>query len=619
VKFGNYRLIQKIATGGMAEVWLAEQEGIEGFSRKVVVKRILPAFAQNPTFVSMFLNEARVASQLSHHNIVHINDLGERDGEYFLAMEYIHGRDLGRVMHRSLEMERWVTPGVALRMVADACAGLYYAHTREDAQGRPLGLVHRDISAQNILVSFNGSVKLVDFGIAKAANQSTGTQTGMVKGKFAYMSPEQAAGHALDARADIFSLGLVLYELLTAIRPLKRDSDLATWQAATRAEILKPSEVANVSRQLDTLVMNALAKKADDRYADASAFQMAIEEYLVGNGLLVTSLQIADLLTELFPEWLEEKALLGANLSQGQGQKAGALSRTASARSGNGRLREQTEDMEAGALQQVGVSETLRSKSVRIRGKEQKKEAIGSLAHEVTPIEDRVVSSREGRALGVNKKGMPMASKLGGGVPIFLRFWRGMRLSSKLWVGGGIIGLLVLMVVLGFIFGAPPEALPPGAPLYLSISTTPPTQVYVLRGERGKRVYMGATPLERRPGVVAGEKLLLLNEASNIHYETTLPLLAEGEVFEFEKKFEEGRLKILTHPERMEGMEVFRKGTGKALGMVGLPIPLYEGAYELELRGKALKEPVAFKAEVKAGKKMTQVTVDLSDFLLKSR
>ncbi|MCL2259079.1 MAG: serine/threonine protein kinase, partial [Cystobacterineae bacterium] len=318
VKFGNYRLIRKIATGGMAEVWLAEQEGIEGFSRKVVVKRILPHLAQAPTFVLMFLNEARVASQLSHHNIVQIHDLGERGGEYFLAMEYIHGRDLGRVMQRSAEQERWVSCAVALRMVADACAGLYYAHTREDAQGRPLGLIHRDISAQNILVSFNGSVKLVDFGIAKAVNQSTGTQVGTVKGKFAYMSPEQAMGAPLDARSDIFSLGLVLYELLTAVRPFKRDNDFATWKAATQGEIRRPSEVANVSPYLDALVMRALEKKAGNRYPDASEFQMAIEEYLVENGLLVTSLHVADELTELFPEWQEEKAQLGAHIFPGQ-------------------------------------------------------------------------------------------------------------------------------------------------------------------------------------------------------------------------------------------------------------------------------------------------------------
>jgi len=590
VNFGNYRLIRKIATGGMAEVWLAEQKGIEGFSRQVVVKRILPGFANDPSFVSMFLNEARVASQLSHPNVVQIHDLGEREGEYFLAMEYIHGRDLGRVMHRSLELGRWVSPAVALRIIAYACAGLHYAHTRADPQGRPLGLVHRDISAQNILVSFDGAVKLVDFGIAKAANESTGTQTGMVKGKFAYMSPEQAAGQPLDARSDIFSLGLVLYELLTAVRPLKKDTDLATWHAAIRGEIAKPSDVADVSPHLDALVMHALAKRAEERYPDAGAFQMAIEEYLVGNGLLATSLQISDLLVELFPKWLDEKLPLGgASLSSSSKQ---ALAEGA----GSGRV-EDSKGGEDGLSKARRPGTYARSRNVRVRPREQPKahtekqakgQGIDSLVHEVTPRDLR----RRGN--------------------LFLKRLQGWSHLLKLLV----TGVLVLSLWLVFLWFKEPS--PSGTPISLSVSTVPPTQVYVLRQEGKKRILIGATPFEERPGVLAGEKLLMLNETSGIYHEESVPMLGEGEVFSLNKRFEEGQLTILSRPDNLAEVEIFRQGAKQKqpFAAVGVPIQLYEGVYELEFRGKALKSSVPFRAEIKPGKKDTQVIVDLRSFLV---
>jgi len=210
--FGKYQLIKRLATGGMAEVWLAKQTGIEGFNRHVVIKQILPHLAEDPEFVQMFLNEAKIASRFNHPNIAQIYDLGAENGSYFIAMEFIHGEDLGKVMRRAWTSGQWVARHIALRIVADTCQGLYYAHTRIDEQGRPLKVVHRDISPQNILISFDGAVKLVDFGIAKAADQVSLTKSGAIKGKFAYMAPEQAGGKAIDGRTDIFALGLVLYE-----------------------------------------------------------------------------------------------------------------------------------------------------------------------------------------------------------------------------------------------------------------------------------------------------------------------------------------------------------------------------------------------------------------------
>ncbi|MFY0574573.1 protein kinase domain-containing protein [Cystobacter fuscus] len=309
--FGKYQLIKKLATGGMAEVWLARQRGIEGFAKNVVVKRILPHLAEDAEFVEMFRNEALIAAKFNHPNIAQVYEFGEANGTYFIAMEYIHGEDLGRVLRKAYNAGGWIAQPLAIRIVAAACEGLYYAHTRTDDSGRPLKVVHRDISPQNILISFDGSVKLVDFGIAKAADRASMTKSGAIKGKFAYMAPEQAAGKPLDSRADIFAIGLVLYEMLTSNRPLKRDMELATLQAALECNILPPSQVADVPAELDGVVMRALAKAADDRYRDARQLQLALEEFLVSQRWVAGSVQISELMEALFADRLEEERRSG--------------------------------------------------------------------------------------------------------------------------------------------------------------------------------------------------------------------------------------------------------------------------------------------------------------------
>ncbi len=309
--FGKYQLIKKLATGGMAEVWLARQTGIEGFAKNVVVKRILPHLSEDAEFVDMFGNEARIAARFSHSNIAQVYEFGEANGTYYIAMEYIHGEDLGRVMRKAYNAGGWLPLQMAIRIVASACEGLYYAHTRTNDAGQPLKVVHRDISPQNILVSFDGSVKLVDFGIAKAADQASMTKSGAIKGKFAYMAPEQASGKPLDHRADIFAIGLVLYELVTGQRPLKRESELGTLQAALECNIPAPSEIAEVPAELDSVVMKALAKAADDRYQTARQFQVALEEFLVSQRWVASSVQLSELMETLFADRLEEERRSG--------------------------------------------------------------------------------------------------------------------------------------------------------------------------------------------------------------------------------------------------------------------------------------------------------------------
>ncbi|WP_163996854.1 serine/threonine protein kinase [Pyxidicoccus caerfyrddinensis] len=316
--FGKYQLLKKLATGGMAEVWLARQMGIEGFQKNLVVKRILPHLAEDREFVEMFRNEALIAARFNHPNIAQVYEFGEANGTYYIAMEFIHGEDLGRVMRKAAGSGQWVARPLAIRIVAAACEGLHYAHSRTDDAGRPLRVVHRDISPQNILISFDGSVKLVDFGIAKAADQASLTKSGAIKGKFAYMAPEQASGKPLDGRADIFAIGLVLYELLTGVRPLKRDSELATLQAAMECAINAPSQVADVPEEMDPVVMRAIAKNADDRYRDARQFQMALEEILVGQRWVAGSVQISELMETLFADRLADEKAQGQVVPVGE-------------------------------------------------------------------------------------------------------------------------------------------------------------------------------------------------------------------------------------------------------------------------------------------------------------
>jgi serine/threonine-protein kinase len=259
--YGKYQLLKRLAMGGMAQIYLARQKGPEGSEQLVVVKRILPHLAENVEFIRMFLDEAKIAARLAHPNIVAIYDLGAQDDSFFLAMEYIHGEDVRRMWKRAVTMGLELPVPLACRIVTDACAGLDYAHKKADPSGKPLGTVHRDVSPQNILVSFEGEVKVVDFGIAKAADQATVTRSGVLKGKYSYMSPEQAAGKRVDCRSDVFALGVVLYELLTHTRLFKRSSDMQTLAAVAECQVIPPSQVSpRVPADLDPIVMKALAR-----------------------------------------------------------------------------------------------------------------------------------------------------------------------------------------------------------------------------------------------------------------------------------------------------------------------------------------------------------------------
>jgi serine/threonine-protein kinase len=301
--FGRYELLRKIATGGMGQVYLARQKGPVGFEKLMVVKRILPHLAEEEEFIEMFFDEARIAAHLNHPNIAQIFDLGEVDGTYYIAMEYVNGESLRQMTTRCRQQRTALPLGLKCRIVADAAAGLHSAHQAKNPSGKSLGFIHRDVSPQNILIGFNGCVKLIDFGVAKAANKVSNTVTGAIKGKYAYMSPEQARGGELDHRSDIFGLGIILYELLTEQRLFKRENENATLKAVISIKPPPPSQVApNVPSGVDEIVLTALEKAADDRYQTALELQEALEEFMRDERLQSTSTYLAAFMRKLYSQ-----------------------------------------------------------------------------------------------------------------------------------------------------------------------------------------------------------------------------------------------------------------------------------------------------------------------------
>jgi len=287
----------------MAEVFLARFEWARGLEKTVVVKRILPQWAAEPRFVEMFFSEAQLASQLSHPNIAQIIEFGESGGAYFLAMEYVDGPSL-RTLFKAIRARGERMPfGHCARIVASACEALAYAHDLTDSRtGRPLQLVHRDVSPDNILISAAGAVKLADFGIAKAVTQTHHTKTGVVKGKLAYMSPEQVRSEPLDRRADIFALGVVLYELVAGAKPYEARSEIDLIQAIVKKDrIPLSSRRPDTPPELERIVFRAMERDRAQRYSDCRVMHGELEQFLISAGQPVSAFQIAELLERYVP------------------------------------------------------------------------------------------------------------------------------------------------------------------------------------------------------------------------------------------------------------------------------------------------------------------------------
>lgn len=319
----------------MAEIYLARMAGSDGFSKLVVVKRLLADLAKDKEYIQMFLDEARINARLNHSNIVQVLELGEVDGQYFIAMEYVSGLSIAQIGKLATQRLGEVPQNIACGILLQACAGLHHAHETKLSDSDELGIIHRDVSPQNLLLTYEGFVKVVDFGIAKAEGRETRTQAGMVKGKFSYMSPEQCTGQKIDRRTDIFALGVILFELCTSRRLFKRATPIETYEAIQKGDIPDPCSVSPaVPRQVADVILKALARNKDERYATAEAMQEALELAMRRSGLKGRPLDLSRFLeTNFKAEILEQEDLIrriaSGELTQPENQHAAESSKLA--------------------------------------------------------------------------------------------------------------------------------------------------------------------------------------------------------------------------------------------------------------------------------------------------
>jgi len=310
-QFGKYQLLDKIAVGGMAELYRAKLTGEQGFEKLIAIKKILPNLSDEQNLVSSFIDEAKLAALLHHENIVQIYDFGSLDDEYFIAMEFLFGKDLRTIRKNSETRKLPLGLENTIYIVSRICAGLDYSHNLKDLQGQPLHIIHRDINPQNVLVTYDGQVKIIDYGIAKAASQNNQTKENLIKGKLAYMSPEQASGRTIDHRSDIFSTGIILYELL-AVRRMFTGDTMHVLSMVRKAQYDAPEKVIPfLPAKLDEILQRALAKDPDDRYQSAGDMLADVEELAFELKLRPNARSFAQYLKELFEEELavEETAL----------------------------------------------------------------------------------------------------------------------------------------------------------------------------------------------------------------------------------------------------------------------------------------------------------------------
>jgi serine/threonine-protein kinase len=306
VSFGKYELVSRLAAGGMAEIFLARTKSIQGFEKYLVIKRILGHRTQDPEFVRMFLDEARVAATLDHPNIVQIYDVGHVDNEYFIAMEYLRGHNLIEIVRAGAKLG-YAKPPLehVVSILTQCCAGLHYAHEKRDFEGRSLEIVHRDVTPQNVVVSFDGSVKVVDFGIAKAATREVETLAGTLKGKIGYMSPEQCKGQNVDRRSDIFAVGIILFELTTGKRLYHERSDFDTLKKIIEGPVPSPRDLLPFYPAfLNAIVVRCLQKNPDDRYQTARDLHADLDAFARDNQLVTGTVPLSQYMERIYADEL---------------------------------------------------------------------------------------------------------------------------------------------------------------------------------------------------------------------------------------------------------------------------------------------------------------------------
>ncbi len=316
-QFGHFEILGRIARGGMAEIFLARERGEDGERRHVVLKRVLPEFEHNEDFLRMFLEEGQICTRLYHPNVCHVYECGEADGATFMTLEWVYGVPLRRVMRRAAET-RSIPHPIAAKIFACVASALDYVHNAQGVHGKPLNIIHRDVSPHNIMVSWDGTVKLLDFGIAKTNTKGKDTDAGVLKGKYSYMSPEQARGKEIDCRSDIFALGICMYEAITGKPLYHRETVLNTLTAITDEPVPSARHiVADVPEELDAIIKKALAKDPADRFATAGELGDALNEYLVSSREYVEQTRIALYMDAIFED--ADKDPLPSRASRGTG------------------------------------------------------------------------------------------------------------------------------------------------------------------------------------------------------------------------------------------------------------------------------------------------------------
>lgn len=311
----RYRPIERLAAGGMAEVYRAESAGLEGFKKKVAIKRVLPHLSEKKRFIQMFLDEARLGAHLSHSNCVQVFDVGVGDNAYFIVMEYVDGADLKAIIEWLRKQGRPFPAAYAVYITIKICEGLAYAHDLKDEAGKPLHIVHRDLSPPNVLITKFGEIKIVDFGLAKASTQLEKSEPGIIKGKFSYLSPEAAMGQEVDLRTDIFAAGIILWELLAARKLFQGETDFETVKQVQRAEIPSVSKInPSVDAKLEAIIAKGLARDPKQRFQSGKDFALALNEWLFANNKVVSAFEIAELVQNVVKDRQREAKASSVNI-----------------------------------------------------------------------------------------------------------------------------------------------------------------------------------------------------------------------------------------------------------------------------------------------------------------
>ena len=411
-KFGKYLLIEKIGSGGMAEIFKAVVQGAEEFQKVLVIKRILLPYSKDPNFVDMFVGEAKITAPLQHANLVSIHEFDQVDGQYYLAMEYVHGRDLQKVMARANKMDRCIPQSLVLFVVAEICKALRYAYNAKDPFGKKMKIIHRDVSPSNILVSYDGEVKVTDFGVAKAAS-SGDSSSGVLKGKLGYMSPEQVLGRELDQRSDIFSLGIILFECLTLKRLFLGRTDLQTLINVRDADLERRlARHPEIEEPVADILRKVLEKKPENRYKQAGNLLSAIEDHLYESGKRIGPDMLAALMRDLFSEEAEadivpldveelSEVRAGWDLEEAAEAKTRKKKKPAERKKTGARRKNQKQTEPAPLIEPAPDGQSLRSDAAEIPLEETSGPAIETRATRISPQKSTLqLKDAEGNIFG---------------------------------------------------------------------------------------------------------------------------------------------------------------------------------------------------------------------------